>query len=895
MAGSDFSFGIDDEELRKRLEQSSAIDGLVNAQLDDSGFTNAGDGQTFPGNYSAVSQTRDLASPDGGGDNALGALVAKGKEPDPIQEQIAAAASALHAENNPDPMADPLAEPDADQNGGPSDGDADNQTPIPESLKQEKVLASDSAPLDVAAGGGGVPEDNVTGTSEDKSPLTPTEQRDLDAYRKEFGTNPDGSPIDKPAAEAVPAADPKAAEETPVRPGKGPDDANRTPAAEDLPAAYGTGAGAPASADDAAKVVADVPSNNAPPKAGSAQSIDPFDQPAATQPEPKTSPFTGKTLSQAPAAVAPAAEPAQKDLWAALREEGAAQKQKMLATLGERPGVNGWALVADAVFNRGRSLPQIIAQADAAGRAYDEDKRRIQLKEADPISQQLRLQGLQNSQATLEQRKAEAKAKSDKDAAAGEQNVADRDAFLGAFGDRIDKTPGLREKLEKASPAVFRSLATEYRERWKQSPEYQDTHAHGRELDSAGAARGTAEGEHEVLPTIVENKSAVAKGVATEQAAAGAFGRAESGNAPLNVREQADEDRKIEAAKLAREGAARADREEKRREADAQTARETQQRQQDGAFKTHFNEKMTGAMDMAAALDTIDRINDKYGGKNVPGKGAEGLQALSTGDMSALWQRANAGDPAAAERIRDAHDYSVAVQGLSIDRLYEKSGKTFGQKEIAINAARMAQNPLATPEDVQSALETLRGIVQRGIAGEGSPRPDLTRQMFEEKKLSPNKWLPSQWMQDKTPTAQPTAADVVPPPPPSASMLNQAGVTQAPAAPSGIVPAPGADPNGGPPVDSLPADTVGQYPGSGASGSLGDTGGRRNVPPVPIKPPPPQDPVGRAASALANAGKPQEVKVTITVNGQTFDEEDTPEKISKFEREHPGAIIRVRK
>lgn len=881
MAGSDFSFGIDDEELRKRLEQSSAIDGLVNAQLKNSGFTNAGDGQTFPGgDYSAVSQTRDLASPNSA-DDAVGALVAKSKEPDPIQEQIAAAASALHAENNPDPMADPLAEPDADQSGGPSDGDADNQAPIPESLKREKVLASDSDPLNVAAGGGG-------GEPEDNTPLSATEQRNLDDYRKEFGTNPDGSPIDKPAA------DPKAAAETPVRPGKGPDDVNRTPAAEDLPAAYGTGAGAPASADDAAKVVANVPSNNEPPKAGSAQSIDPFDQPAATQSAPKTSPFTGKTLSQAPAAVAPAAEPAQKDPWAALREEGVAQKQKMLATLGERPGVNGWALIADVVFNRGRSLPQIIAQADSAGRAYDEDKRRIQLKEADPISQQLRLQGLQNSQATLEQRKAEAKTKSEKDAAAAEQNVADRDAFLGAFGDRIDKTPGLREKFEKASPAFFRSLATEYRERWKQSPEYQETHAKGRELDSAGAARGTAEGEHEVLPTIVENKSAVAKGVATEQAAAGAFGKQTTGNAPLTVREQAEEDRKIEAAKLAREGAERADREEKRRAAEAQTARETQQRQQDGAFKTHFNEKMTGAMDMAAALDTIDRINDKYGGKNVPGKGAEGLQALSTGDMNALWQRANAGDPVAAERIRDAHDYSVAVQGLSIDRLYEKSGKTFGQKEIAINAARMAQNPLATPEDVQAALETLRGIVQRGIAGEGSPRPDLTRQMFEEKNLSPNKWLPSQWMQDKTPTAQPLAAEAVSQSAPAPQTAAETPNGLAPAAPSGIVSAPGADPNGGPPVDSLPKDTATPYPGSGASGSLGDTGGRRNVPPVPIKPPPPPDPVGTAASALADAGKPL-IKVTVTLNGKTFDEEETAENISKFEREHPGAHIRLRK
>lgn len=693
-----------EEEERKRQEAFAALaaQGGYSAPTEDRPPVDLPESVGFPTDtdkaLAIVSEHGDAPA-----SGALSALAEKSREPDPVQEQLRVASSALKAQN--DPMADP------------------ESPPVPEALE---------TPVDLAAGGGDKPEHSfqldqpsLLGDAAD-----PVEEQIRRAGASLYKPN-EGPPSAHDSS--VAAVDDIVREDAP-RPGKGPDDVNRTPPANALPPAYGTGAGIPANADDAAKKVSTVPSNNAPPKAGSAQTL------TQAQPEP---------------------EAKEKDWTAALAAQGEAQKQKILASLGDRPGVNGWALLADVLFNKGHSIPGIIGQAEQAGRAYDDDKRRVLIKEADPVQQQLQLMRLQGQQGTLDQRKAEAAAKAAKDEAAGQSEAEAKKASLAL--NRKYMTPEEVDAMENAPASTWRTVEARFRDRVRNDPDYQTAHAHGRELDAAGAEQGTIQGRAANLPTAVANTQALSAADANARvpaaiaANAGREGNVTPSEASEEDRKKAEEGRKVEAAKLAQNNAARADREEQRRIAEATTARETTERQQAGAFKTHFSEKMSGPLKMMAALDKLDAINDKYGGKDVPGKGLEGLQILRGGDASAWYQRAKAGDPEAVERARDGDQYAITALGLSIDQLYDKSGKTFGNKEIAMNAIRNAQNPSATPEQVQDSIETLRGILKDAIAGEGSARPDLTRQMFLEQGRDAGKWLPSQWAAQPAPQ-QPTAA-----------------------------------------------------------------------------------------------------------------------------------------
>jgi hypothetical protein len=632
------------------------------------------------------------------------------------------------------------------------------------------------------------------------------------AALKDFGAQGEGE-IPPPTAESVP------------RPGKGPSDAERSPAAAELPSKDGTPA----------------------PPSGQVQAQTPEEAKAATKVDPY-------------------------DPLAALMQKGEEQKREALKQIGERPSFPGWALVASAAFNHGQDIPDIIKQADAAGRQWDEDKRKLLLSGGshnDPVSQMLAMERIRNTQRGLDQGAQRLTAAEQKKVDAVAQEEKDRDALASRWEGKIP--PEKLERLKGASVGAWRTMAADLRQEYGLSDEAIEKEGEKSRSKAHGAAVGTAEGTHDTIATRTSDTAALSAADANARlpAAIAANAGKEANVTPI---EDAEERRKVAAAaradeglKLQREGAERAAREEQRKVAEAAASKNTQERQQAGAFKTHFSEKMRGALEMISAIDKLDEINAKYGGKDVPGKGAEGLQALAGGDMSALYQRAMSGDPEAVKKARDADEFANNALGLSIDRLYEKSGKTFGQKEIAINAVRMAQNPLASPEQVDAAVDTLRGILKRGIVGEGSARPELTRELFAEEGLDPDKWLPTQWKPREA--TQPTAA----------------------AADSGIVPAPGADPNGGPSLDSLPSDTGTPYSGSGASGSLGDTGSRKNVPAAPITPPPAADPVG----ALADAGKPT-YRVTITLNGQTFDEDAaTAEELQMLERS--GAHIKVRK
>jgi Rod binding domain-containing protein len=622
-----------------------------------------------------------------------------------------------------------------------------------------------------------------------------------------------------PVADAGSPPVPEATEAAP-RPGKGPSDAERSPTAAELPGKDGTPA----------------------PPTGQVQTQTPEEAKTAT----KTDPY---------------------DPYAALMQKGEEEKQKALKQLGERPGVSGWALLADVAFNKGRSIPSILQQADMAGRAYDDDKRKMLLSGGhnDPVSQMLQMERIRNTQRGLDQAGDRLTATEKKRLEGADTDQKDREATIASL-ESLGLDDKIIDPLRKAGSMKAFTQAKNFLFREQGLTEdVQGRVARGKAAETTARVNAESNANAANVEQDAATKSTVAGAVAGKQAEAQAPYLAQK---PITPEQQAGIDRKAEEddrhERERREDIARTEHNRAEDKARQTGLDQTARTDKDAAWLHQFGADTKRQRQEAVPLMQLMDSIEAHGGKDVPGIGIETGDSL-LGSKGRMFTRALKGGSPEQQAAQAAHDRE-AVQNQTRYRVLAESvlrantGAAANMTEDQRNAITTAQSPTATTEDVVIALGIIRDLLTSDFQTAASGRPELAYDSMKRAGLNPERW----GLQAPQVAAQPSAAS--------------------PSAPANaITPAPGADLTGGPPENNIP------QAGSGASGSLGDTGGRRDVPAIPITPPTPD-----AVGALADAGKPT-FKVTVYMPDGSRHDEDAATRDELKMLESIGARIMERK
>jgi len=521
--------------------------------------------------------------------------------------------------------------------------------------------------------------------------------------------------FNNPPADTGTPPEPEAALAQP-RPGRGPSDAERSPTAEELPSKDGTPA----------------------PPSGQVQAQTPEEAKTAT----KTDPY---------------------DPIAALMQKGEEEKKKALAQIGERPGVNGWALLADVAFNKGRSIPTILQQSDAAGRAYDDDKRKMLLGGAgsDPVNQMLAMERVRNTQRSLEQGDKRLTAAEQKKANAEEQNKTNVQAFLKLYDSVLSDDE--KDALGNADAATFRTLSPMLRTKYGNLESTQNEVARGERKKAEEHTHGVNGANHEDIANTVDDVSQKARAQYGEQYKAQAEYAPDK---PLTPKELDEKRRADEAAARAEKQASDAEAERKR-VATRQERLDAEGREDKNAtLANKFAADTRKQREAGKILDEVENAiaaaesNKGKTGGFAPGLGAEQIAGGVSKAPMPQWMRGltgavarMTGDQETADYQQQALDNQKRLQRLGQSLYRIDTGASGNAREELANQIATATSPTAAMPEIRSALGVIRNILQSDIAGAAN-KPELAAEVLRRNGMDPVRW----GITTSAPAAQPSAA-----------------------------------------------------------------------------------------------------------------------------------------
>ena len=384
--------------------------------------------------------------------------------------------------------------------------------------------------------------------------------------------------------------------------------------------------------------------------------------------------------------------------------QGAPDNQPVAAGDDSGPGLNGWAIAADLVFNRGRGLGQIISMAEqqkrdalkakAGGRDHAEElalrKRGLELQQH---GQDLTEQAL-TARATANTGKAE-------------QSDKDREGMLARIR---EINPDAADALKDASPAAIRMFGTQLNVDYR--------HQMAPELNADAAARaGGVKGaqqdiEHGNAPRTAEDKALIAGAQATARLPA-----AQASKASPNYEQSIN-------------------------------AHGGMTPEQERKASEEFTSKTTKQQEIAHSLKAVDDIMARYPNGGTPGLGAA---ASITPDWVRGLSRAydvHKGNDAAVKTDDEAQTISDALTNLSKEVLSKESGAVFRPSEEQATKIRTGSGIGRSEEQAKEAIRLIRELNNGSIASHGVGREAVARKVLEAAGLSP----------DIIHTAQPAAA-----------------------------------------------------------------------------------------------------------------------------------------
>lgn len=449
-----------------------------------------------------------------------------------------------------------------------------------------------------------------------------------------------------------------------------------------------------------------------------------------------------------PAMSAEPPPPAQQDPFEALMRRGEEQRQRALEMYGDsEPGVNGWALLADVAFNKGKSIPGILQQADNDKRAWRDGRAKLLTGgHGDPVNQAIALGNLRARQATGERL-------SDKDQRAVEQDANARNAFMTSWDKWL--SPEQKEALANAPASTFRTLAGQIRDQIKNSPEYQKQHAAGVALDTEARVSTTNETNARQAPLL--ETAAHARG-------AGHFGaQAEAApGMPQKPGEIRDDERAEESLRLQRQTAENAALDRKER---ARIHGEEKAVQHENAFTKSIDRARPLALELQSVEDII--ADYKSRGEAVPGIGPQGTEGsaamrVGTSSLTPEWIRGLVGSvPGVTGEEATKTAVATKVRGLienfARDNIHNRSGAAFNMNEEQINAILSGAAAGASLEQVETALQTMHMLVEGQISAAASPIPDIAAKNLKNSGIDPMRFGGTRWLGQQS--TQPLAAN----------------------------------------------------------------------------------------------------------------------------------------
>jgi len=441
-------------------------------------------------------------------------------------------------------------------------------------------------------------------------------------------------------------------------------------------------------------------------------------EPPAPGPEPVAAaalaaagkPAPPPTAAPTAAATSTPAPPPEQDPFDALMRKGEEQRQRALDEYGKNePSINGWALLADVAFNKGKSIPGMLAQVDNDKRAWRDGRAKLLTSGAgnDPVSQMLAMERIKVAQGNLGARHQTQERLSGKDAAAAAQTVQNRKGVLDQLS-RMGATPEELEYLGGLDEKGFNLVMPTFRKRYEVSDENVAGQERLSEHKAAGTTRGRIKETHENIDTVSGDKAQVADAVAAAQAP------------HLATRPQTPD--QIAADKMQRETLDEAKRARAERAAAAKAAAAEKATNAETAQVTKYSNDTEKTRAAAKILDELDDVIAKAKSeKRMPaGLGAEAaLQDITKFplDQSA---RGWVGVLAGGEH-QDFQNEAIMNQqllqrlGTTLYRI-DTGASGNAREEIAAEIAN-ATSKYATLPEIEATLRKVRGLLQTDIGG----------------------------------------------------------------------------------------------------------------------------------------------------------------------------------
>lgn len=373
--------------------------------------------------------------------------------------------------------------------------------------------------------------------------------------------------------------------------------------------------------------------------------------------------------------------------------QGAPQNTPVAEGDDSGPGLNGWAVAADLVFNRGRGLGQIIGMAEQqkkdALRAKGNNRDRSQ-------ELALRQRGLDLQQHGQEISEQALNARSTANTGKVEQSGKDRDAMLSRIR---EINPQAADDLADASPTAIRAFMTQFNveHRLEKSPELNAAAA-----DRAGGVKQRVlDVENENIDRTATNKGTIAGAQANARLPA-----AQASKASPNYEQSIN-------------------------------ASGGMTPEQERAASEEFTNKTTKQQEIAHSLQSIDDIVKRYPKGGVPGLGAA---ASATPDWVRGLERAydNArGNQGAVKKDDEGQTVSDALSNMSKAVLQKESGAVFRPSEEQATKIRTGSGLGRTEEQAMEAIRLIREINNGSIATHGVGREAVARKVLSAAGLDP--------------------------------------------------------------------------------------------------------------------------------------------------------------
>lgn len=425
---------------------------------------------------------------------------------------------------------------------------------------------------------------------------------------------------------------------------------------------------------------------------------------------PAPEPMSTAAPAQPTASAAEPPPPPQQDPFGALMRQGEAQRQRALDLYGENePGVNGWAVLADVLFNKGKSIPGILQQADNDKRAWRDGRAKLLTGgHNDPVSQALAMERIKVSQGREGRLGENDDAKRARLAQAAEQDKSSADQFRQYAKDNGFYTEAMEGMSYKDLMGMKGFLRTD-----------QD-HANAPRIaqDKANERAATTHAGNEADYKDREIKADTAGAVRGAQVDEELRALPERQLTPQQQRSEARADATLEETKRARRAAegARTD-----------AAKETR-RKADADWLDKFAKDTKSLRDMTTYVDVLEKSIAAHEKTKTPVPGMEGLKDPKP-DMlrGAMIDYAPDALVSPEDKAKEAEALtnSTAAQALQDFAVKDITGAASTLSEQERTAIRVGAAKGASPSQRKIALQLARKAMQAAWQSRAKSNPEL--------------------------------------------------------------------------------------------------------------------------------------------------------------------------